>query len=465
MATAAFDRVAPGDNQFEAWARALCQFVIRALILPVTFVFTKPSAMLRAVETGEYRPLPSPFLLALITGIVLSGVTSSVPKLFNATTGADGVVQEAGNAAFFGAVIGFYRDMNAIETILFAVPYILVLWLFAGLISFCMWRGIRTAEALMTALSLSLSALIELVIITSVVSLLLASAFQFDLSTAISTGESVTTDSLNNVVLVMAGVVGLYTLILAFKLVRLIFAIRKERGSPIFGAIIAVLPVLFVLTIAGAIGAGATIAGPLVVQQAVARDLSEAEFQRYQSAQNARAEGLAAMERRDYPAAARAYDDMLFYDQSASAHNSACWARAVWGEASQLARALNDCDIAVQLEPENRFALDSRALVHLKMGNLAAAMADYEAAFALDETYAHALYGRGIARLWLGQANEGAADLQQALAMQPTLTQTFAQYGVVAERSASTLLGAAPVGDPRVTFAPATTSDAMPAAP
>ena len=72
------------ENPFEAPARGLSEFFIRAVILPVTLLFTKPSAIVRAAETGAYRPLPSPFLLALITGVVVSGVTSNLDALNNA---------------------------------------------------------------------------------------------------------------------------------------------------------------------------------------------------------------------------------------------------------------------------------------------------------------------------------------------------------------------------------------------
>lgn len=448
----AFDSVAPADNQFEAWARSLCQFVVRALILPVTLVFVKPASILRAVETGEYRPLPSPFLLALITGIVISGVTSNVPKLFTSTINADGTTQAAGNAAFFDAVLDFYRDMNGVETILFAIPYILVLWLFSGLISLFMLRGIKTAEALMTALSLSLSALIELVIIFAVVGMVVASFLEVDLTAAVTGG------TIGNYIWPMAGAVAIYTLILAYKLIRLLFVIRKERKSPMAGAVLAIAPVLLVLTLAGAIGVGATVAGPLLVQQAIAQEEFRQEFEREQSAQTARAAGLEAMARRDYAAAAQSYDEMLMFTSTASAYNSACWARAVWGEG--LDRALYDCNIALEIEPENRFALDSRALVHLKMGNLDLALADYEAAIALETEfeYAHAIYGRGIVKVWMGQTAEGDADIARAIALEPGVAESYIVYGVDRDRAQSSLRGQPPApaaADPRMTFAPA----------
>lgn len=436
-------------NQFEAWARSLCQFVIRALILPVTLVFVKPASILRAVETGEYRPLPSPFLLALITGIILSGVTSNVPKLFTTTRTADGATQDA-NTAFLSGVLDFYGNLSGIDTILFAIPYILVLWLFSGLISLFMLRGIKTAEALMTALSLSLSALIELVIIFAVVGMAMASLFEVDLTAAVTGG------SVNDMIWPMVGALGLYTLLLAYKLIRLLFVIQKERKSPMIGAIFAIAPVLLVLTLAGLLGAGATIAGPLLVQQAVEREAFNEQMARDQAAANARTTGLEAMARRDYAAAATAYDDMLLYTQEGSAYNSACWARAVWGR--DLETGLYYCNTSLQIEEGNRFTLDSRALIHLKMGDLDAALADYNAAIAAEPNYAHALYGRGVVKLWMGQTAEGEADIAAAQSLEPSVAEAFSQYGVERDRAASTLMGRPPApaaADPRVTFAPA----------
>lgn len=461
MATlSSFDRVALGDSQFESWARALCQFVIRALILPVTLILAKPRDLLRAVESGEYRPLPSPFLLALITGIVLSGVTSNLPMLFNTVADENGRLL---NDKFFESVLGFYTEINAVETILFAVPYILFLWLFAGLISFCMWRGIRTAEALMVALSLSLSALIELVIVATGVGLLFANLFHVDPTQSLRGEQS---QEMTTIILSLAGALFLYTLVLTFKLIRLLFVIRKERGSPLAGAIVAIFPLLVMMSIAGIIGMASAAAGPLMVRQAATLQAIHNQQQEYQR-ELARLQALTdmkddaslALRQRDYARAVAGYDQAAAQEESSSNYNNACWARAVWGE--QLSRALEDCNKAIQLESTNRFAMDSRALVHLKLGDLAAALADYQAAYDANETYAHALYGRGIVRLWLGQADEGRADLRRALTRDSTLADTFARYGVQEIRAESSLRGALPDSageapeDPRATFLPA----------
>ncbi|MGQ0531728.1 MAG: tetratricopeptide repeat protein [Caulobacteraceae bacterium] len=401
-----FDAMAPADNAFESWARSLCEFVIRAAILPVTLFFTKPSALLRATETGEYRPLPSPFLLALITGVVMSGVTSNISKFRLEPEPAEAGAAAGGDALgasseFLRGVVDFYMSMNGVNTILYAIPYVFVLWAMSGLISLSMFRGIRTAEALMTAISLSLSALVELTILLVGVSL-------------------VVNESEQTLVAVLTVGFLVYTLVIAIKLIRFLFVIRKERGSHLIGAIFAAFPALLIVSLAGLIGAALSFGVYMqrgYIAEAIAYQGTEAYY-----------EGQESMALGDYPAAIAAYDRAIAANPSAEAYNSRCWARAVWGQ--ELDLALEDCNASLQLAPDSRYTLDSRALVRLRMGDFEGAVADYDEALRIDPAYAHALYGRGIAKLRLGRTEESQADLSAALAIDPSLEQIFASYGV-----------------------------------
>lgn len=108
--------------------------------------------------------------------------------------------------------------------------------------------------------------------------------------------------------------------------------------------------------------------------------------------------------------------------------NNRCWTRAVSGE--NLDIALADCNEAIRLEPGSAAALDSRGLVHLKLGNNAAAIADYTAALRADPDRGHYLYGRGIARLRMGDEAAGRADIAAGLRAEPGITEDYQSYGI-----------------------------------
>ncbi|WP_031235857.1 tetratricopeptide repeat protein [Asticcacaulis sp. AC402] len=107
--------------------------------------------------------------------------------------------------------------------------------------------------------------------------------------------------------------------------------------------------------------------------------------------------------------------------------NNACWLRAT--HKRELDRALAQCNAALKIDASNRVTLDSRALVHLQMGNWDEALADYNAAMP-QQSYAVALYGRGIAKLRKGMKKEGKADLTSAKKLDKGIAKTFAGYGI-----------------------------------
>ncbi len=213
----------PEENALERTARALSEFVIRVALLPLTALMTSPGDLIRVGRSGSYKPLPSPFLLALVTGVLVSGVTSALltPE----------VLQSRQTKALVSSVAKFYDDMDGLESIVYAIPYLAFLWGLAGAISLLMWRGLRNAHAVFVGLSLSLGAIIEVATLRIVVGLLVTppklrakAGFAFDFS------------SIDMPVLV--GLV-VFATILGWKLVRFVFLLQGQSKAPWLGAVAA----------------------------------------------------------------------------------------------------------------------------------------------------------------------------------------------------------------------------------
>ena len=132
--------------------------------------------------------------------------------------------------------------------------------------------------------------------------------------------------------------------------------------------------------------------------------------------------------------AAVAQYDLWITSHDGDAHmtealNDRCWDRALLGR--DLDKALKDCDRAVRSSSKAAAVLDSRGLVHLRLGQYDKAVADYDAALAQQPKIAWSLYGRGLAKQRLGQKAAGQADLDAALALEPELPKKAQQYGIV----------------------------------
>jgi tetratricopeptide (TPR) repeat protein len=123
--------------------------------------------------------------------------------------------------------------------------------------------------------------------------------------------------------------------------------------------------------------------------------------------------------------------------------NGRCWARAMLGK--ELDKALDDCNAALRRGPRNSEVLDSRGLVHLRLGQYREAIEDYDAALRLQPRLAWSLYGRGLAKQKLGDAAGGAADIAAAVAIAPTLPAQAKRIGLVdAAPEPATYSGPAP---------------------
>src|SRR6266702_4148456 len=92
--------------------------------------------------------------------------------------------------------------------------------------------------------------------------------------------------------------------------------------------------------------------------------------------------------------------------------------------------ALEDCNKALQLKPDDGATYDSRGLIYLKMGQLDAAIDDYNSALRFEPKLASALYGRGLAKLGRGDKTGGDTDISTAKTIQADIGDDFMRYGV-----------------------------------
>lgn len=132
----------------------------------------------------------------------------------------------------------------------------------------------------------------------------------------------------------------------------------------------------------------------------------------------------------------RRYDDAInglkavdvLEEDPGGAANERCWVRAVAGR--DLDTALADCNAALAAAPGKANRLDSRALVHLRRGELKDALADYDAALRGDPKAPSTLYARGIAKLRLGDKTGGRADIEAAKTLAPDIAVAMAEIEV-----------------------------------
>jgi len=108
--------------------------------------------------------------------------------------------------------------------------------------------------------------------------------------------------------------------------------------------------------------------------------------------------------------------------------NSRCAARAKWGQ--ELDRALDDCNKALRLRPNDAAFLSTRALVYLRQGSYDRAIADYDVSLKARPNTPWLLYCRGIAKQHRGLAGAGKADIDAALAQQPTVAADATKFGI-----------------------------------
>jgi tetratricopeptide (TPR) repeat protein len=150
----------------------------------------------------------------------------------------------------------------------------------------------------------------------------------------------------------------------------------------------------------------------------------------------------------DYSAALDQIDQWLDHhpleNDQAVGLNSRCWLRATSDR--DLKEALNDCNHALSLRPaappetgslisrsvadDNPAILDSRGLVHMRLGSPEDAVEDYNSALRINPNMASSLYGRGLAELSMGEKAQGQDDLAAAQKLDKGIAQRFAKMGL-----------------------------------
>jgi tetratricopeptide (TPR) repeat protein len=129
-----------------------------------------------------------------------------------------------------------------------------------------------------------------------------------------------------------------------------------------------------------------------------------------------------------YDEAVRLLDEQIAKSPSARLYNHRCWVRGESGH--DLSKAIDDCNAALKLQPDDSATLDSRAFVELRLGSLDSALSDYNAALNQAPAQAASLYGRGLVERRRGDAGKGDADIAAARQLQSDVGETFTRVGV-----------------------------------
>jgi tetratricopeptide (TPR) repeat protein len=129
-----------------------------------------------------------------------------------------------------------------------------------------------------------------------------------------------------------------------------------------------------------------------------------------------------------YARALQDYDRVIQLNpDNVLAISNRCFARALIGRYQE---ALADCNEALRRVPVNAEKLDTRAFTYLKSGQFDMAIADYTAALKIKPEKASSLYGRGLAHRKKGEIAVGDADISAAKAIQGDIDKKLAKYGV-----------------------------------
>lgn len=123
---------------------------------------------------------------------------------------------------------------------------------------------------------------------------------------------------------------------------------------------------------------------------------------------------------------ARIEEVLTDYPSEPSLFNAKCWFIGTWEV--QLDQGEEACRLAVERGKNPAQALDSRAMYHLRTGQLAKARADIEEALQLAPWQASSVLLRGLIKL---QQNDDTAerDIADAIARQPELVDIYSRWG------------------------------------
>ena len=112
---------------------------------------------------------------------------------------------------------------------------------------------------------------------------------------------------------------------------------------------------------------------------------------------------------------------------NADALNSDCWFRGLYDIA--IDDAIARCTQAVERAASQAAAIDSRALVWFRQGNLEKAIEDLDAVLDLAPGQSASLYLRGVVRLHAGDKG-GETDIAQALTISPELPRFYDRHSI-----------------------------------
>lgn len=123
---------------------------------------------------------------------------------------------------------------------------------------------------------------------------------------------------------------------------------------------------------------------------------------------------------------ARIEDVLAEYPSEPTLFNAKCWFIGTWEV--QLEQGEEACRLAVERGKNPAQALDSRAMYHLRAGQLEKARADIEEALQLAPWQASSVLLRGLIKL---KQNDDTAeqDITDAIARQPELVDTYSRWG------------------------------------
>lgn len=140
------------------------------------------------------------------------------------------------------------------------------------------------------------------------------------------------------------------------------------------------------------------------------------------------------MGRNDIEAAVTDYDRIIRRSGALAAdYSTRCWLR---GRGENLGGARNDCDRAIEMNPELAGAYGNRGLVGLRQNRNPEAWEDFNTALRIggqDEWVAWRLFGRGLASVGRGNNVQGRQDIETAIRLKPTVAAEFAAFGVGGE--------------------------------
>ena len=121
-------------------------------------------------------------------------------------------------------------------------------------------------------------------------------------------------------------------------------------------------------------------------------------------------------------------EDLLFdRPEDVTLLNSKCWLAGIWSYNLDMAEPV--CNQAVTLSGHSAGVIDSRALVHYRLGKFDAALEDIDAALSKEPGLAASRYLRGIIRLEQGD-KKGREDIVAAKRISPDIEHRYAAFGL-----------------------------------